>query len=117
MSYRHSSYEPLAAEVPGRPLRPYNMAQWLGVVMTAAGLALGHAHIAARLGWLPSLLDSAAIPFWLVILGSFLVGCRREPGRLQTPSEVRRGYRLFAATLAIGAVLAVALFLLLERAS
>ena len=40
MSYRQSSFDPYASPRYGRPLRPYNKWQWLGVGAAALGLAI-----------------------------------------------------------------------------
>lgn len=111
MSYRTtSSYDPLAQQMPGRILRPFNAIQWLGVVMTAGGGLLGLSFLIARFGWTPSLTDSPAVAFWLFIVGSFLVSYRREPGRLMTEAEVRKTRHwvigsFLVSLLAVGAII------------
>ena len=78
-SYRDPVYDPNAWEPEGRPLRPFNWVQWLGVALMVVAL-LAYAYAAgAAFGWVPKLRFQpmmAGLP--LLLIGIALVNSRRQ---------------------------------------
>jgi len=91
MSYRETSFDPMASPRYGRPLRPYNKVQWIGAAITVAGIAVILAAFVSRLGlfaldtsdWLPMATTFCA-------LGTALVSSRREVLSTETRTPSRR---------------------------
>ena len=108
--YRQSSYDPAAYETPGKPLRPFNWLQWVGVALEVVGLALFLENIAERIGWLPRLLDLPSIaPLMLMLVGMTLINSRRAPPHDTTPEQHAANRRLLIITVAVcAAVLGLA---------
>ena len=72
-----SNYEPYGTTNYGRPLRPYNWVQWIGVGLVVIGLGIDAFYFAGRLGWTKAI----ATPTYAIaplILGVALVNSRRE---------------------------------------
>ena len=76
--YRQSSFDPNAYQRYGKPLRPYNWAQWLGVVFAVLGVLGYFAYAADRLGWISIGFDSPAPFISLPLIGVALINSRRE---------------------------------------
>lgn len=90
MSYRQHSFDPSAQTVPGKPLRPFNWVQWVGVAMETFAIVWLVLFTAAKLGWAPwGELDMfpATVP---AILGAALINSRREPDRVMGTEEMTR---------------------------
>jgi len=85
MSYRQSSYDPLATSVGGKPLRPFNWVQWTGVAMIALGVAFALAFLLGQAGLIPQYLHNALPGSQLPLIGMFLINSRREPVVDQAP--------------------------------
>ena len=80
-SYREHGFDPNAYEQPGPPMRPYNWVQWLGVLLGSAGVLLGTADVAGRLGWIDARIDAGTgIIVALCASGVVLINSRRQPG-------------------------------------
>jgi len=109
--YRESSYDPLAYERPGRPLRPFNWVQWTGVAMLTVGSAYTLAFIAARLGLVRPFVTEMFPGFILCILGSTFITSRREPGTQVGEEQLRRNRKVMLITVAILAALGAALLI------
>lgn len=78
-SYRDPIYDPNAWEPQGRPLRPFNWVQWIGVVLVVVGLAAYAYSAGAAFGWVPKIRFQpmmAGLP--LLLIGISLVNSRRQ---------------------------------------
>ncbi len=77
--YRDSSnFDPYASPRYGRPLRPYNWVQWVGVALVLAGIALDLVYFAGRLGWLDRPMATPTYAIAPLMFGVVLVNSRRE---------------------------------------
>ncbi|MFL6740366.1 MAG: hypothetical protein ACJ8FF_02550 [Sphingomicrobium sp.] len=110
--YRESNFDLNTPPDYGRPLRPFNAWQWLGVAIIIAGIAVVVAAFASRFGWLP-----AEVGKWLAagtslcVIGALFVNSRRETLSPEETAKRRRGALIGAAIgLAICAVGAVILY-------
>ena len=77
--YRDPVYDPNAWEPQGRPMRPYNTVQWLGVALLVLSIAAYTYFFASIKGWVPKLLFDpmyAGLP--LLLIGTTLINSRRE---------------------------------------
>ncbi len=104
MSYRQSTYDPYAYEQPGRPLRPYNRMQWIGVGFVWIGLAGYLAWAAERFGWIDIGLDRPTAFVALPMIGIALINSRRQPGTPVDSLQLRRNRKVLAITVAVCAV-------------
>jgi len=105
MSYRQSSYDPLATSVGGKPLRPFNWVQWTGVGMVALGVALTLAMLAGEFGipWLRPLRHApVTMP---MLIGVLLVNSRREPVPDSAPELAAARRKWLAITVAVCGVI------------
>lgn len=78
-SYRDPVYDPNAWEPQGRPLRPYNWVQWLGVAFVVVAIAAYAYSASAVFGWVPKFrfqATMAGLP--LLLSGIALVNSRRQ---------------------------------------
>ncbi|MFL6731532.1 MAG: hypothetical protein ACJ8D6_05230 [Sphingomicrobium sp.] len=73
-----SNFDPSGSPRYGKPLRPYNWAQWLGVVFASLGVLGYLVYAADRLGWISIGLDSPAPFISLPLIGVALINSRRE---------------------------------------
>ena len=105
MSYRQSSYDPYAYEQPGRPMRPYNKVQWIGVALIVASIAALLAYFAGRAGWIAPLVKEVQISTALAIIGSVLVNSRREPGTPVGEEQRRRNRKVLLITILVCSVI------------
>ena len=103
--YRESSYDPLAYERPGRPMRPYNWVQWIGVALIVASVATLLAYFAGRAGWIAPLVKEVQLSTALAIVGSILVNSRREPGTQAGEEQLRRNRKVLLITILVCAVI------------
>jgi len=84
--YRQSNYDPnWGWEELGPPARPYNAAQWFGVLLAVAGLAIFLAYAAGRLGLVPRVLDSPSPATALFLVAVVLINSRRRPATDPAP--------------------------------
>ena len=117
MSYRQSSYDPLATAAGGKPLRPFNRVQWTGVALIVLGVVLSLAMLAGAFGvpWLGSLRHAPV--FLPALIGSLLINSRREPAADPAPelAAARRKWTLITVAVC-GAILGVAAVLSLKGA-
>ena len=108
--YRDSIYDPNAWEQPGRPMRPFNWVQWLGVAFLAVATAAYFYAAAATFGWVPKLGFQpmmAGLP--LLLIGLALVNSRREPGTVVGSEQLAKNRRvLFTTILVCAAILGAA---------
>lgn len=72
-----SSFDPNASPHYGRPLRPYNWVQWLGVGCIVVGLLIDALYFAGRLGWL-SRSNTPVLALPPILAGGVLINSRRE---------------------------------------
>jgi hypothetical protein len=100
-SYRESSYDPYAYEQPGRPMRPYNWVQWLGVALIVASIAALLVYFAGRAGWIAPLIKEVQLSTALAIVGSILVNSRREPGTQVGQEQLRRNRKVLLITILV----------------
>ncbi|RST29995.1 hypothetical protein HMF7854_03495 [Sphingomonas ginkgonis] len=118
MTYRQSSYDPLAATVQGKPLRPFNWVQWTGVALFVVGVALFLAQLAGAAG-LPAFAAFRKAPgVFPMLIGQLLVYSRREElPRLDTEEQRAKNRKAIAlTTLVVAAVLTAAAFISLKGA-
>ena len=94
-----SGYDPYAYERPGRPLRPYNWVQWIGVALIVAGIVALLAYFAGEAGWIPPLVKQVQLSTALAIVGSLLVNSRREPGTPVDEEQRRRNRKVLLITI------------------
>src|SRR5690349_10195850 len=100
-----SGYDPYAYERPGRPLRPYNWVQWIGVVMIATGALYAFAFLLAAADVIPIHFKSA-MPFALLpLIGQTFVNSRREPGTPAGEEQLRRNRKVLLITVLVCAVI------------
>ena len=99
--YREHSFDPNAYEQPGRPMRPFNWVQWVGVAFMAAGLLVDAFYVAGRLGWMPELVSTTSMAFVPVIVGVALINSRREPGTQVGSEQLAKNRRVLLITVAI----------------
>ena len=100
-----SGYDPYAYERPGRPLRPYNWVQWIGVALIVAGIVALLAYFAGEAGWIPPLVKQVQLSTALAIVGSLLVNSRREPGTPVDEEQRRRNRKVLLITILVCAVI------------
>ena len=101
MSYRESSFDPMASPRYGKPLRPYNWVQWIGVGFTVVGLLTFLAAAAGKIGWIAlDTRDWLPMATGFCALGTALVSSRREV----LSSDTRTPSRRLLAIIAIGLV-------------
>ena len=100
--YRQHGFDPDAYAQPGPPVRPYNMVQWIGVGLGAAGLALSTLDIGAQFEWLPRWIDDPSPwSFILLLLGVVLINSRRHPATDVAPelAAARRRWLIITVTI------------------
>jgi hypothetical protein len=73
-----STFDPNATPSLGRPLRPFNGVQWMGVGMMVVGFAMYLFYFAGRFGLMKELLNSPIIGTTTMILGVTLINTRRQ---------------------------------------
>ena len=116
--YRQSNYDPKDYERLGRPLRPYNWVQWLGVAFGVAGAAVLTLHLAGRMGWIAPFLATPLGAVGLFVVGSTLINSRREPAPGVTPAQQATNRRwLVVTTILCALILGVATFIELSGAN
>lgn len=111
MSYRQSSYDPLAS-TSGPVLKPYDKWQWLGVAFEIVGVIGVITYVAAKRGWLGDawLSGYAAVP--LIGIGALFIAYRRAPGEPVSEAELRRNARRFLLTILAGVAIAAGILLI-----
>jgi hypothetical protein len=112
MSYRRSTYEPLASTGPGRPARPYDRTQRVGVGFMILGLILLGLQLAGIFG-VAALASLKHVPVVLLTtLGVLLINSRREPIVDPAPelAQARRKWLVIVGA-ACGLLLGLALVL------
>ena len=103
-----SNYEPLSKGEYGRPLRPFNAWQWVGVAFVGVGLITFFAVVASQLGWIsPQFKDSFPAATSLCVIGSLFINSRRE--QLDPEENARRRRQVIIATIVALAACAVGL--------
>lgn len=109
MSYRQHSFDPSAQTVPGKPLRPFNWVQWLGVALECFAIAWLVLFTAAKLGWAPwGEIDM--FPASITgIVGAVLINSRREPDTMMEREQMSRNRTWLLWTFAILACVAAIL--------
>ncbi|MCW3796283.1 hypothetical protein OMW55_00465 [Sphingomonas sp. BN140010] len=117
MSYRQSSYDPLATSAGGRPLRPFNRVQWTGVALIVLSLLLVAAMLAGEFG-LTSFRSLRHAPVFIpALIGSLLVNSRREPVVDPAPELAAARRKWLLITVAVcGVILGAAAVLSLKGA-
>lgn len=104
--YRQSSFDPEAYQTAGRPLRPFNWVQWIGVGLEVVGLGLFLLTTVGKVGWIP---QAANIPpisgVMLMLVGVSLINSRREPSVDVTPEQRAANRRLLIITVGICAAI------------
>ena len=106
MSYRdRSSYDPYATPVGGRPMRPYNWVQWVGMALVLISVAANLGFLAGEVGWLPKWHVGPSIGMAPLFLGLILVNSRREPIPDLAPELAPARRRWMIITVSICAVI------------
>jgi hypothetical protein len=91
VSYRQHRYDPFAASTPGRPLRPFNGVQWLGVAFETLAILWLLLHAAQQFGWLVLTWEVEVQPATLfALLGMPFINSRREADTPIEDEEQRR---------------------------
>ena len=108
--YREHSFDPNGEVMHQRPLRPFDIWQWLGVALGSTAVLIVAADVASRLGLLAQRYDTPPVVVVLLAVGGMLlVNYRRETlpaDRLPDSTPARR--RVTAVGLgALGVLLAV----------
>jgi len=78
MSYRQSSYQPLAYDLQGPPLRPFDGKQKIGVAMVAAALLVFAYSLVSETGLVPPIHASTVPAAPLSLIGMLLIHSRRR---------------------------------------
>jgi|KBSMisStandDraft_5_1062788.scaffolds.fasta_scaffold1424688_2 drug/metabolite transporter (DMT)-like permease len=102
--YRDTAgYDPYVYDRPGRPMRPFNWVQWIGVGIGCVGAALVTLDVLGRLGWIPQLIgELPPSTVMLLVIGVSLVSSRREPATQMVRSEqLAKNRRMLLITTAI----------------
>ncbi|MEO6199112.1 MAG: hypothetical protein ABIO68_04160 [Sphingomicrobium sp.] len=98
--YRQSSFDPNAFEQSGRPMRPFNWVQWLGVAFLVITLLMLAVQVAGLLGLAPRGNYSVGIPG--LALGSIvLINSRRQPATDLAPELAAARKRWLIITVAV----------------
>jgi hypothetical protein len=105
--YRESSFDPNAGGDYGRPMRPFNWVQWLGVGAFAVGLGIMLVYFAGNFGLIAKQLDSPTPGTAFVLIAIPLINSRRE-GVALTPATKGRRLIIIAVALAVCIALAAA---------
>lgn len=108
MSYRQTRYVSVLQW--GKPLRPYNKVQMLGVALIAASIAWLLLWFAGRLGWTPRWIEETWPFIVMSPLGNLLLYSRRED--YVPPDDAQRRREMWVTGVAI--LIAIALFALLS---
>jgi len=107
VSYRQSSYDPLATPLYGAPLKPFNWVQRCGAVMIWLSVAAFLLYAAGQLGLIAFSAPGLLAPIiGLGGLGSVLVNSRRTVIPLEQQADYRRKLRrntAIALAVALGA--------------
>jgi hypothetical protein len=74
-----SNYEPFGTQSGGRPMRPFNWVQWIGMALVLVSVASNLAFLAGEAGWLPKWGVGPSVAFGPLFLGMVLVNSRRQP--------------------------------------
>ena len=110
MSYRQSTYQPLAHEVAGPSLRPFNWVQKLGAILVAVGVAYLLLWAAGRAGWTPRWVGEIAPVYALIMLGAVFIQYRREDSA-DAPQRARNRALLVAAAVTLTTLAALVMLL------
>jgi hypothetical protein len=103
--YREHSFDPNAYEQPGRPLKPYNWAQWTGVAFCALGILAFFVWGFGRLGLIPQWIDHPAPVIMFGAIGSILINSRREPATQVGSEQLEKNRRVLLITVAVVAAI------------
>lgn len=109
MSYRQTRYVSVLQW--GKPLRPYNKVQMLGVALIAASIAWLLLWFAGRLGWTPRWIEETWPFIVMSPLGNLLLYSRREDYVPPDEAEHRREV-LRTVVVVLGVIVFSALFIL-----
>jgi hypothetical protein len=107
MSYRQSSFDPLAPSAPVGPARPFNWLQWIGVGFEAAAIAILLWHFSGVLGWTGAKPVSPIYGTATAIIGMTLINSRTQPLAAEDEPQRRRNARWLAWALGVVATLAL----------
>ena len=105
--YRQSGFDPEAYERPGKPLRPYNWVQWLGVVFGSLGVIGCLLFLAQQIGLVDVGLKEPGAFIALPMIGVVLVNSRREPGTPMTGEQIARQRRIILIAFAVAGLAAI----------
>jgi hypothetical protein len=105
-SYRQHSYDPNSYERPGKPLRPYNWVQWIGVAIGSLGVIGCLLYLADKIGWIDLGLKEPGSFIALPMIGLVLINSRREPGTPMTSEQIARQRKI--AFIGLGVALVAA---------
>ena len=90
MSYRQSSFDPLAPSAPVGPRRPFNWVQWIGVGFEAAAVAMLVWHFSGLFGWTGAKPVSTSYVTAPAMLGVALINSRTQPLAAEDDAQRRR---------------------------
>ena len=112
--YREHSFDPQAYEEPGRPLRPFNWVQWLGVAMASIGFVLFLLTAASRFGWLPGPFRvHSLISAILLLNGVALINSRRAEAHDPAP-ELAAQRKRWTVVIAIASIAVLGVAAIIE---
>ena len=107
--YRQHSFDPEAYQAHGRPLRPFNYVQWIGVALAVLILAVNALYAASLLGWIRPVIGNPSPMFGLMVVAALLINSRREPATLVGSEQLRKNrHWLLVTTLICVAILGAA---------
>ena len=107
--YREHSFDPLAYEQAGAPMRPFNKVQWAGVVIGTIGIFIDAIFVAGSIGWMPKLINSPSIALPAIIMGVVLVNSHRVPSTQAGSEQLAKNRRvLLITTVIVVAIIGIA---------
>jgi hypothetical protein len=104
--YRESSFDPLAYEQPGPPLRPYNWVQRTGVALEVLAIAAMGYFALVVTHQLPDVgVNGMFVAMPLQLVGFTLINSRRAPGTSAGTEQLRKNRQVLLITVLVLAVI------------
>jgi len=104
VSYRQSTYDPLAVVRSRRPKRPFNWVQWIGVGMEAFAIVWLLVVTAGALGWFGLHRVEVQPATGFAVIGMLLINSRMEEGDPISEEQRRRNQKwlLWTSVILVG---------------